>query len=221
MSRNISFAPKEYYHIYNRGTEKRTVFENKSDYERFLSLLFFCNDSKKSTHLQRQGSTLTRLSPNKDGDTREKIIDLCAYCLMPNHFHLIVREKIDGGISKFMQRIMTGYTMYFNKKYERNGALFQGRFKAKHITDDRYLKYLISYIHLNPIAIQNPQWKENGINNKSQAKKFLDQYLYSSFTDYCHDRSSSLLDFEALPDYFDSPKNFEDNVTSWLSFKLI
>lgn len=219
MSRNFSFAPGEYYHIYNRGTEKRTIFKKINDYERFLVLLFLCNNSKKSAHLQLQGRTLKLLKKHTD---REKLVEVCAYCLMPNHFHLILREITEGGISKFMQKVITGYTMYFNKKYDRSGALFQGKFKAVPTKDDIYLKYLISYIHLNPITLHDPSWKEVGIKNEREAKKFLDQYEYSSFKDYCGEKreQGSLLDMNSLPDYFETPRNFKESMLFWLNFKV-
>ena len=91
---------------------------------------------------------------------------------MPNHFHILVKEKIENGISKFMGKLTTGYSMYFNKRYDRTGSLFQGVFKSVHADSDEYLKYLFAYIHLNPIKLINPEWKENGIKDKNRANAF-------------------------------------------------
>ena len=88
---------------------------------------------------------------------KETLVDIGAYCLMPNHFHLLIRETAEGNISRFMLKLQTGYPMYFNKKYQRTGALFEGKFKAKHITNDNHLKYLFAYLHLNPVKITDPQ----------------------------------------------------------------
>lgn len=129
-----------YYHIYNRGTEKRKIFTGEKDYSRFLASLFLCN-SQKPADLKLQGSTLYELLQNDRGET---LVDICAYCLMPNHFHLLLYEKNEGGISKFMQKLQTAYTMYFNKKNERSGALFQGTYKLSLADTDNYLKYLIA-----------------------------------------------------------------------------
>ncbi|TSC68738.1 MAG: hypothetical protein G01um101456_520 [Parcubacteria group bacterium Gr01-1014_56] len=150
------------------------------------------------------------------------LIDIGAYCLMPNHFHLLISEKEKGGISKFMQKLTTGYTMYFNTRYERTGALFQGKFKATHANDDRYLNYLISYIHLNPIKLTEPHWKESGIQNKKKAEKFLETYDYSSFLDYTGKTrlENKLINTEILPKHFDSPKDFKSSITEWLNFKV-
>ena len=153
MARTFSFAIGEFYHIYNRGTEKRNIFASNSDRNHFLALLYFANQSEPAD-LKLQGRTLSETVEQKTGTP---LVEIVAYCLMPNHFHLLIREIEEGGISKFMQKLTTGYTMYFNKWHERNGSLFQGRFKATHVADDRYLRYLISYIHLNPIKLIEPK----------------------------------------------------------------
>ena len=122
MSRAFAFTIKEYYHCYSRGTEKRKIFLNKKDYERFISLLFVCN-STKTIHLSDfSKKTFGEIFNIERGDS---LVEIGAYCLMPNHFHLLLREKKQGGISLFMQKIITAYTMYFNKKYERTGSLFK------------------------------------------------------------------------------------------------
>src|SRR3989338_5254383 len=128
MSRSFSFEVGEYYHCYSRGTEKRNIFLNKKDYERFIALLFACN-SITTIHLSDyQKKTFGEIFDIVRGDS---LVDIGAYCLMSNHFHLLLHEKEEGGISIFMQKLITAYTMYFNKKYERTGALFAGRFKAE------------------------------------------------------------------------------------------
>ena len=220
MTRNIILAPGEFYHIYNRGTEKRDVFLKKNDYDRFLSLLYIAN-SYTAVDLKRQGSTLSEiLALNKD----KNLVDVCAYCLMPNHFHLIVREISNGGISTFMQKLITAYTMYFNKLNERSGVLFQGRFKVEHANEDRYLAYLISYLHLNPIKLIDPKWKENGIRDKKWAETFLENYKYSSYLDYIRKESrleSKIINKTALPQYYESPTDFYKSIMEWLNWKNI
>ena len=218
MSRNVVFTPDEFYHIYNRGTDKRSIFSNRTDYERFLTLLYLSNN-KKSVQLHNQPKTtfVERISTERS----DLIVDIGAYCLMPNHFHLLIKEKIENGISNFMQKLTTGYTMYFNKRNERTGALFQGRFKATHAKEDRYLKYLISYIHLNPIKTIEPEWKENGIKDKEKAKNFLKQYRYSSYLDYCGKSrlEEKIINKKILPKYFDSANDFETTTKFWLEYK--
>ncbi len=219
MGRNASLAPGEFYHLYNRGTEKRSIFSGKSDYERFLTLLYFSN-SDKPVHLQLQGRTLKEVTAA--GTTRgEPLVEICAYVLMPNHFHLLVRGKEEDGISLFMQKLLTGYTMYFNKRYSRTGALFQGKFKATHADTDRYLKYLFAYIHLNPVKLVEPKWKESGIANRRRAENYVSAYPYSSFPEYLgvERPERALIDKEALPRYADSSGKFKDMVTEWLDYE--
>ncbi len=148
MSRNLRFSLGEYYHVYNRGVEKRIIFDNEFDYQRFLLLLVLVND-EKSVEIQQLVRDYT--IPELIGQKRKPLVSIVSFCLMPNHYHLILRETSEAGISKFMHKLGTGYTLYFNVKNDRSGSLFQGTYKAKHIEDDRYLRYLFEYIHLNPI----------------------------------------------------------------------
>lgn len=217
MARGIDIAPDEFYHVYNRGTEKRDIFVSDRDYERFLGLLYTCNGSKP-VDLKLQGSTLYQFLGADRGDS---LIDIAAYVLMPNHFHLLVRSRQEGDVSKFMQKLATGYTMYFNTKSGRMGALFQGRFKAKHIHSDEYLAYLISYIHLNPVKLIEPSWKEQGISDKKRAEMFLQQYRWSSYRDFVETGRPErvILQKKALPEYWQDPRSFEVFVTDWLSYE--
>jgi len=219
MLRKITFVPENYYHIYNRGTEKRNIFINEIDYLRFLVLLYLCNDIKpvKIDELLSQGRSLRDLL----SITREKnLVDIGAYCIMPNHFHLLIREKTENGISVFMKKLGTAYSMYFNKKNERSGNLFQGRFKAELIDTDQYLKYLFAYIHLNPIKLIEPEWKEKGINNIKKANKFLEDYQWSSYLSYTKENNKdSLLNKGVFPEYFETKKEFNDFINDWLAFR--
>jgi len=226
MSRNVSISPGEFYHLYNRGTEKRDIFSTDEDRGRFIALLYLCN-ADEPVHIddiqKSQGRTLrkTPLELLLDVEREETIVDICAYCLMPNHFHLLVREKLDGNTSRFMQKLMTGYTMYFNKQHERSGALFQGKFKATHADEDRYLKYLVSYIHLNPVKLIEPEWKENGIRDRRSAEKYLRQYRGSSYLDYLGESriESKILTKEALPNYFSDVRDFKIEIADWLEYQ--
>ena len=212
--RRDSIAPGEFYHIYNRGTEKRTIFMNDKGYERFLALLYACN-SRKAVDLKLQGSTLYEVLGLDGGGA---VVDVGAYCLMPNHFHLLIKSKNEGDVSKFMQKVSTGYTMYFNTREERTGALFQGRFKARHVPTDTYLRYLIAYIHLNPVKLIEPAWKETGISDRQKAVDYLRTYRWSSYLDYLGEKRGEnvLLNKSALPEYWSTKKSFEEFVTDWL-----
>jgi len=220
MSRNFNFAPGEYYHIYNRGVEKRRIFLKNYDYERMMFLLYICNNSEP-VHIQNyRGLTSIEkfLLPRK-----RTIVDVGAVCLMPNHFHLLLKEKIDGGISLFMQKVTTAYTMYFNKINNHSGVLFQGTFKSKYVDKDEYLKYLYSYIHLNPAKIIEPNWKEKGIENHNKVKNFLDSYKFSSYLDFCGKirPENSILNKRVFPGYFHDKASFENFINEWLEYKGI
>ena len=219
MYRNLTFSFEEYYHVYNRGTEKRIIFLDDYDYSRFTLLLYLCNsiDPVDLGDLLRQGLSLSEIFKEERTDT---LVEIGAWCLMPNHFHILIKEKAENGISMFMKKLLTSYSMYFNKKYHRTGSLFQGPFKARHLDYDQYLKYQFTYIHLNPIGIIDNGWKDKNLEDKKKAKNFLDNYKYSSYLDYCgQDRSEgNILNKEAFPEYFKTVLDFKEMVEEWLNF---
>lgn len=224
MNRKFKFSIGEYYHLYSRGTDKRDIFLDDGDPRRFQVLLFLSNSAER-IHLSNMTSYRGRTLMNVFGDnvSSNDLVDIGAYCLMPNHFHLLVREKIKNGISQFMKKLLTGYSMYFNKKYERTGSLFESKFKARHVNKDNYLKYLFAYIHLNPIKIIEPSWKETGIKNKSEAVRFLKSYKFSSYLDYQENNreSGKILSKKAFPAYFQKRSDFRNYIDWWLSFNPI
>lgn len=136
------FVDGEYYHVYNRGVEKIDVYRDEKDFRRFLKSLAEFNTSEPAYKIGRA---------NRKGlNVNEKpYIELIAYCLNPNHYHLLLKQVAKNGISEFMRKLGTGYTMYFNKKYERSGALFQGKFKFTHIETNAQLLYVSAYINCN------------------------------------------------------------------------
>lgn len=211
--RKASFVPGEFYHIYNRGNSKQIIFKDNKDYQHFISLLYLSN-STENFYFRNLPINFFK------SRTGEQIVFIGSYCLMPNHFHIIISQNIDGGVSKFMQKVTTAYSMYFNKKYGRSGSLFEGRFKSKYIGDDIYFKYLFSYIHLNPIKLIQDNWKINGIHDKKQALKFLENYEYSSYLDYLgvERKENKILNKERFPEYFPNKENFTKEIFEWLSY---
>ncbi|MBI2046278.1 MAG: transposase [Parcubacteria group bacterium] len=201
--RQISFTLGNYYHLYNRGTDKRIIFEDEHDYRRFLALLYLCNNSEAVDMRDyfNKGSSFVNLFTTEKIST---LVDIGAYCLMPNHFHILIYEKQHLGISTFMKKIATAYSMYFNRKHDRTGTLFEGSFKAKYVDNEPYFNWLFSYIHLNPIKIANPDWKEMGIANLAKTKSFLSNYHYSSYGDYFvkNRPESSILNKDSFPEHF-------------------
>jgi len=187
MATRDPFAVDEWYHCYNRGVDKRRIFENARDYERFLIGLFVGN-SDLPVHISNLKSPrIQGVLRDESFERGNPLVEIGAYCLMPNHFHLLIREVTEGGIARFMQKLCTGYTMYFNTKNERTGALLAGTFKSKHVSDDRYLKHLVSYFHLNPAELMDAKWK-TGHAYLPTLTRDLSQYRYSSLPDLVGER---------------------------------
>lgn len=218
MKRKISFSIGEYYHVYNRGNDKRIIYLDHKEYARFLILMYACN-GVMPVHIKDQFPRGVASGELRDFDRGETLVDIGAYCLMPNHFHVLIKEKDEGGITKFLGKLSTGYSMYFNGKYERTGKLFEGPFKAVHITTDEHLKYLFSYIHLNPVKIIDPKWKEDGIADHDKARQYLNNYQYSSYLDYLGDdrEENIIINKDVFPKYFENFKEFNSFIDEWLN----
>jgi len=194
-------VPGEYYHIYNRGNDKRNIFLNVRDYVRFLFLILYFRSPLSFYNLGRIVSYFVRHRVFNTGDekgvAKSRYVDLIAFCLMPNHFHLIVREAKEKGISKYMQRVLDAYTKYFNEKYNRSGHLFQGPYQIVHVESNEQLIYLSAYIHRNPRELR--KWRDREKN-----------YPWSSYQDYIkEDRWSGLLRPQILLDQYETKKEYE------------
>ena len=212
--RKTIFSVEEFYHLYSRGVDKRPIFLDDNDRKRFVRLLFLCNSTKPVMYRE------TKKLPLANIDTEPKLVAIGAYCLMPNHFHLLVKEITDGGIVKFMSKLLTAYSSYFNKKYERTGALFGSEFRSTHLDTDEYLKYIYSYIHLNPLKLFNNNWKKEKM-NISQTESFLNKYRYSSYCDYLSKKNREeymILNPTVFPEYFNSVGDFKRNIHDWINF---
>jgi putative transposase len=217
MERGVTFSIGEFYHLYNRGVEKRKIFLTKDDYRRFVRLLYIANSTKSFVYRDMENKTFEEINRG------EPLVAIGAWVLMPNHFHILVKEQRGGGISRFMEKILTAYSAYFNKRYTRVGGLFQGRFAARHADTDEYLKYLFAYTHLNPVKLKEPTWKERGIHDLDAVGRFIGTYAYSSYIDYSGvDREEKyILAREEFPGYFSSNKDFETFILDWLKYKSL
>lgn len=214
--RKIQFAEGEFYHLYNRGVDKRTVFVNKEDHDRFQAYLYILNDDSND----RFGKNFT--SKNRVELYSQARIDplvaIGAYCLMPNHFHILATPLVENGISKFMHKLQTAYTMYFNEKMERSGSLFQGTFKATHVDDDEYLRYLYAYIHLNPAKLLTDDWHAASAQELQQLGSKILAYPYSSAGEYNLGKFV-ISNPEPYPKYFPKTKNIRAHLEFWLKYK--
>lgn len=177
--RILRIAPGECYHIFNRAVSKQVIFHDLSDYSRFLFLILYFQAPVKILHIGRavkefrehigQSSALTNVDEKEI--VKQRTVELVAFCIMPNHFHLIVKELEEGGIATYMQRVLTAYSKYYNTKYEKSGHVFQGPYRAVHVEDDKQLLHLSAYVHRNPREISKWFKKE-------------DQYQWSSYRDF-------------------------------------
>ena len=223
MNRHVVFAPSEFYHVYNRGVDKRVIFTDHSDYKRFIKLLFFCNSLKKVEMREVSRKLYLGITLGDFIEERgETLVDIGAFCLMPNHFHLLMHEKGDGGVTLFLKKLCTAYSMYFNAKNTRTGKLFERAFQAEHANSDNYLKYLFSYIHLNPAKIIDPNWKERAMHDFTKIGNFVEKYEFSSYRNYLGDvENIEIMNKLPFPDYFGGDESrIRKEINEWLSYKL-
>ncbi|MBI4093380.1 transposase [Candidatus Kaiserbacteria bacterium] len=193
MARRISFGVDEWYHCYNRGVDKREIFGSEDDAKRFLMHLYLCNGSKPVALYDIEKPSLPKAYAEDRGSA---LVDIGAFCLMPNHYHLLIREVSEGGITSFMRKLGTAYTMYFNLKYERVGHLFSGPFRARHIANERYFQYVIQYIHCNPAELYEPGWKSGKVKNLTVLEKKLVEYPFSSLVSFERKSTNPILSRE-------------------------
>lgn len=213
----------EFYHTYNRGVEKRKLFLDKSDYFRGVHDLYELNDANAAVNLHRSIVGLTKSNNlDKPKEPREKLVDIGVWSLMPNHYHLFSNPIKDSGLTNFHRKFGIGFANFFNTKYKRSGALFQGRYKKVHVTDDRQALQLICYIHSNPLDLWKPNWKEKGLTNSEiqDALKFLEkEYRWSSHLDWWGIKNfPSLIDTGFMKRFFESPEEYRKFFIDWLRY---
>ena len=207
----------ELYHLLNRGVDKRQIFLDDADRWRFVNGLELFNDVQpaensvyffsKTTHGVESIDLRGRYGekPKK----RKPIIDIHGWCIMGNHYHLLVSEKVEGGLSKFLMKFNVGYAKYFNKRHERTGTLFQARTKKVHIESDPHFLHILHYIHLNPLDFLkgSADWRNLQISDHAAALKYLERYRWSSYLDYCGKKNlPGIITTELFSDVFGNYK---------------
>ena len=154
--RKVQLIEEEYYHIFNRGVDKRTIFKNSDDFNRFLLSLVEFNSIEPIgsiyEHSFQKKPQLGNLVSKSKKKEKKSLVELIVYCLNKNHFHLILKQVAEKGIEKFMHRLGLGFTKYFNEKHKRSGSLFQGSFKAVHIESNEQLIHVSVYVNLNNLV---------------------------------------------------------------------
>lgn len=196
--RDTPFTVGEWYHCFNRSIEKRIAFEDTKDYHRFLELIYLANDEFP---LRRDYIGIRKFEEVINIHRGKKLVAVGAFCIMPNHFHLVLKEVSEGGITSFMRKVGTAYTLYFNSRHERAGNLFLKPFRSSHVSGDSRLQQLISYVHCNPIALYEPEWKTKHVVDPQFLGERIAEYPYSSLSAHAgaHTPTRTILDAEVLP----------------------
>ncbi|MEK7162230.1 MAG: transposase [Patescibacteria group bacterium] len=204
----MRFAPGEFYHIYNRGVEDRSIFQDRADYLRFIIGLWAFNSSNPVA--------IKDLNKNPEiGSRGRRLASVLSYALMKNHVHLLVRCLKEKDLSEYLQKIFIGYTMYFNLKHQRRGVLFQGKSKSKHVDNDIYLKHLINYIHLNPLDYSFPEWRNGKIKNIKKAEETLLDYSWSSLPGILGTKSDAIIDRPTIDALTPDKGELLESMWSW------
>lgn len=183
------FANGEIYHIFNRGVDKRIIFSDQKDVERFFQSMVTFNSIKPIGSLYEQSFLSEKEKP-------KPLVKFIAYNLLPNHFHFVLEQVVEGGISEFMKRLLGGYSWYFNKKNKRSGSLFQGTFKSKQIDSNEYLLHISVYVNLNDKISLGGFTAKLG---KSSWSEYINQDKI--FEKTCHGKNIILDQFDSTEDY--------------------
>ena len=226
--RSQNFENGKIYHVVTRGIDDNKLFKNKNDYYRGIYSIYEFN-TVKPTNIRERRSVRTRTkkltretNTYNIFDTRDHLIEILAFCLMPNHIHLLVRQLKYGGVTRFMNKFGAGYGGYFNRKYKRKGYVFQNRFISVEIKKDKQLKIVFAYIHGNPTSIIVPNWKEKGVNNLKLNKvvKFIEKYKWSSYSDYIGNNNfPSVTNREFLLQLLNGERGCKEFVIDWIKYK--
>lgn len=211
----------EIYHVINHGIENRKLFLDSRDYARFVHNLYEFNDTAPAQAFDRRGARGTHdVGPPRSYIMREKLVEIHGWCLMKDHYHLLISECAEGGISKFIMKINVGYAKYYNERYERRGHVFQGKTKKILIKQESHFLYILHYIHLNSLDYLTgaTKWRERDkgtIKNTNEALEYMDTYRWSSYLDYCNNKNfPSILSKKLFGDVF---QNYREEIREYLS----
>jgi len=220
MKRKEKFVPGEYYHVYSRTILNLPEFE---DYETALKLsqAFLLANSTESTKAFDYLRTDLNANWRKSIEIAwrgDRLVDIVAYAIMPDHYHLLVKEIKENGVTQFLQKCNTSVAKYINTKKERRGPLFESRFKAKHINSNKYLLHLSLYIHLNPLDfLDSKNWRRGDLKNWDLKKKKLLKYPWSSLRSFLYNdfEDPILSGTEIVSDQFKNKKDYDLFLQEW------
>lgn len=208
--RKVPFFNNQIYHVFNRGIDRRPTFTDKREYKRAMDAMYYYSFKKP----QKKFSYFLKLSDEEQQEymstmiKSNKLVEIIAFCFMPNHFHLLLKQISDNGISKFMNNFLNSYTRYFNTKHERTGSLFLNQFKAVRIETDEQLIQVSRYIHLNPLT-------------SYVVKDFddLKEYAWSSFKEYLYPQKIKYASTKLIMNFFNNKNKYEDFVKNQMDYQ--
>lgn len=208
----------EISHTLNRGVDKRRIFLDDKDYFRFVHNLYEFNDTNWVTNSSYFFSNQSiDIASRYEKKKRQLLVKIHAFCLMPNHYHLMLSPLVENGISRFMKKINMGYAKYFNTRNDRKGTLFEGRYKSVPIVEHSHFLYLPYYIHLNPLDLFAPGWRDRRINNHQKVFEFLRNYRWSSFLDYMGEKNfPSVTSRNFIQKCLGDSKQHKRDILQWL-----
>ncbi len=199
----------EYYHIYSRGVDRRPTYNSDEDCVRFTwGMIAFNNACKQEVRLSR-----FRNAPKR---SRFPLVQILCYAIMPNHYHFLIKQLVDGGVALFMQRLGAGYSCYFNRQNDRTGCLWESEYKAVRIENDAQLLHVSRYIHLNPLKLFFPDWKVHGVPSWNDAHTALMSYPWSSYQCFLKKQSNEAIDAGMLFSMFDDGNDYCDFLRMWV-----
>jgi putative transposase len=208
----------EIYHVLSRGVDKRKIFMDDRDRFRFIHDLYEFNDEAPADHFRYyspQSADVGR--PQIGGKARKLLVNILAFCLMPNHYHLMLVPLIENGVSLFMKKLNGGYVRYFNLKHERTGTLFERKYKSILVENEAHFTHLPYYIHLNVLDLVAPEWRERKLRNPKKALEFLNNYRWSSHLDYAGQKNfPSVTQRDFLLEVFNGEKGYTKSIENWL-----
>jgi putative transposase len=209
------------FHCLSRGVDKRKIFLDNQDRLRFIHDLFEFNDRERVNNtfytFQKHNDIASREMRKAERRPRKLLVDIHAFCLMPNHYHLLLSARVENGIPQFMKKLNMGYAKYFNQKYKRQGTLFESRYKSVPVKSHAHFVHLPYYIHLNPLDLAYPEWREKKIKSVTKALRHLEKYRWSSHLDYLGKKNfPSVTRRDFLTELFGGPENYRNSIRDWL-----
>jgi putative transposase len=213
------------FHALSRGVDKRKIFLDKQDYFRFIHNLFELNNQEvvgTTYRFFKKSYDIASRIDRKSREPRKLLVDILAFCLMPNHYHLLLIPRIEKGISRFMKKLNMAYAKYFNIRYKRKGTLFEGRYKSVLVETEAHFIHLPYYIHLNPLDLKVPEWRNSEIKDYQEALKFLESYRWSSYLDYIGKKNfPSVTNRELLTEFYGGYDDYQNSIKRWLEERSV